>query len=122
MPDCARASTLSCGFPIKESMSEPKFPKNAEVKLEIQIDEEMAQGVYANLAVVNHTDTEFVLDFIYVQPQAPRAKVRSRVVTSPKHFKRLLQAWQENLRIYEERFGPVEPAALQLQDDAEHYH
>lgn len=113
---------LPCGFPIKESMNEPKFPKNADVQLEIQIDEEMAQGVYVNLAVVNHTDTEFVLDFIYVQPQAPRAKVRSRVVTSPKHFKRLLQAWQENLRIYEQRFGPVEPAVLQLQDDAEHYH
>lgn len=80
-------------------MSEPKNPKNAELKLEIQLDEELAQGVYANLAVVNHTDTEFVLDFIFVQPQAPRAKVRSRVVTSPKHFKRLLQAWQENLRI-----------------------
>lgn len=48
--------------------------------------------------------------------------MRSRVVTSPKHFKRLLQAWQENLRVYEERFGPVEPAALALRDDAENYH
>ncbi len=96
--------------------------KPGEIRLEIQIDEDQAQGVYANLAVVNHTDTEFVLDFIFVQPQAPRAKVRSRVVTSPKHFKRLLHAWQENLRIYEERFGPVEPAALHLQDDSENYH
>jgi hypothetical protein len=103
-------------------MSDPKLPKNTELKLEIQLDEDLAQGVYANLAVVNHTDAEFVLDFIFVQPQAPRAKVRSRVVTSPKHFKRLLQAWQENLRIYEERFGIIEPAALQLQDDAENYH
>lgn len=103
-------------------MDDSKPPRNGEMKLEIQLDEELAQGVYANLAVVNHTDTEFVLDFIFVQPQAPRAKVRSRVVTSPKHFKRLLQAWQENLRIYEERFGPVEPAVLQLQDDSEHYH
>lgn len=103
-------------------MSEPKNPENAELKIEIQLDEDLAQGVYANLAVVNHTDTEFILDFIFVQPQAPRAKVRSRVVTSPKHFKRLLQAWQENLRIYEERFGVIEPAALQLQEDSEHYH
>ncbi len=103
-------------------MSEPKNPKTTELKLEIQLDEDLAQGVYANLAVVNHTDTEFVLDFIFVQPQAPRAKVRSRVVTSPQHFKRLLQAWQENLRIYEERFGTIEPAALQLQDDSERYH
>lgn len=103
-------------------MSEPKNPKNAELKLEIQLDEELAQGVYANLAVVNHTDTEFVLDFIFVQPQAPRAKVRSRVVTSPKHFKRLLQAWQENLRIYEERFGAIEPSALQLNEESEQFH
>lgn len=103
-------------------MSEPKHPKNAELKLEIQLDEELAQGVYANLAVVNHTDTEFVLDFIFVQPQAPRAKVRSRVVTSPKHFKRLLQAWQENLRIYEERFGAIEPSALHLNEESEHFH
>lgn len=103
-------------------MSDPKNPKNAELKLEIQLDEELAQGVYANLAVVNHTDTEFVLDFIFVQPQAPRAKVRSRVVTSPKHFKRLLQAWQENLRLYEERFGVIEPSALQLNEESEHFH
>lgn len=103
-------------------MSEPKNPKNAELKLEIQLDEELAQGVYANLAVVNHTDTEFVLDFIFVQPQAPRAKVRSRVVTSPKHFKRLLQAWQDNLRIYEERFGAIDPSALQLNEESEQFH
>ncbi|MHB1399662.1 MAG: DUF3467 domain-containing protein [Trichloromonadaceae bacterium] len=103
-------------------MSDPKNPKNADLKLEIQLDEELAQGVYANLAVVNHTDTEFVLDFIFVQPQAPRAKVRSRVVTSPKHFKRLLQAWQENLRIYEERFGAIDPSALQLNEESEQFH
>lgn len=103
-------------------MSDPTCPDKREIKLEIQIDEDLAQGVYTNLAVVNHTDTEFVMDFIFVQPQVPQAKVRSRVVTSPKHFKRLLQAWQENLRIYEERFGPVEPAALQAQDDSEHFH
>ena len=54
-----------------------------EVKLEIQVDEEIARGIYANLAVVNHSDAEFTLDFIFVQPQAPRAKVRSRVITSP---------------------------------------
>jgi hypothetical protein len=103
-------------------MRDPNNPKTTELKLEIQLDEDLAQGVYANLAVVNHTDTEFVLDFIFVQPQAARAKVRSRVVTSPQHFKRLLQAWQENLRIYEERFGTIEPATLQLQEDSEHYH
>jgi len=60
-------------------------PNTKEIKLEIQLDEDVAQGVYSNLAVVNHSDSEFILDFIFVQPQAPRAKVRSRVITSPSH-------------------------------------
>lgn len=79
-----------------------------EVKLEIQVDEDVAQGVYANLAVVNHSDAEFTLDFIFVQPQAPRAKVRSRVITSPKHLKRLMLALQDNVTKYEQRFGPID--------------
>jgi hypothetical protein len=79
-----------------------------EVKLEIQVDEDIAQGIYANLAVVNHSDAEFTLDFIFVQPQAPKAKVRSRVITSPKHIKRLLMALEENMQKYEQRFGPVD--------------
>ena len=79
-----------------------------EVKLEIQVDEDVAQGIYANLAVVNHSDAEFTLDFIFVQPQAPRAKVRSRVITSPKHLKRLMLALQDNVKKYEQRFGPID--------------
>lgn len=82
--------------------------KPKERKLEIQVDEQTGQGIYANLAVVNHNDAEFVLDFIFVQPQATKAKVRSRVITSPRHAKRLMQALEENLTRYEERFGPVD--------------
>ena len=89
-------------------MSEKKKQGGAkEVKIEIQLDEETAQGVYANLAVVNHTDAEFTLDFVFVQPQAPRAKVRSRVITSPRHVRRLIAALEENLRRYEQKFGSV---------------
>jgi hypothetical protein len=89
-------------------MSEKKKQEaGKQVKLEIQLDEETAQGVYANLAVVNHTDTEFTLDFIFVQPQAPRAKVRSRVITTPRHVRRLIAALEENLRRYEQKFGSV---------------
>jgi hypothetical protein len=97
-------------------------PNAKEIKLEIQLDEEIAQGVYANLAVVNHSDTEFVLDFIFVQPQAPRAKVRSRVITSPSHAKRMLLALQENVARYEKMFGPIEPATQHLADTEGHYH
>ena len=76
-----------------------KIPE--EVKIEILLDEETAQGVYANLAVVNHTDAEFIIDFIFTQPQAPKAKVRSRVITSPAHVRRLIAALQENLQRFE---------------------
>lgn len=85
-------------------------PPVRDIKLEIKLDDDVAQGVYSNLTVVNHSEAEFVLDFIFIQPQAPQAKVRSRVITSPKHAKRLLRALEEDLRRYEETFGPL-PAA-----------
>lgn len=78
-----------------------------ETGIQIQLDEITAQGVYINLALINHTETEFILDFIYVQPQTPQGKVRSRVITSPIHMKRLLNALSENIKKYEERFGEI---------------
>ena len=92
-------------------MSDPKVPETA---LQIQIDEAVATGLYANMALVNHTDAEFTLDFIYVQPQQPKATVRARVITSPRHMKRLLAAMADNLQKYEARFGVIDasgPAA-----------
>jgi len=79
-----------------------------ETALQIQIDEAVAQGLYANMALVNHSDAEFTLDFIYVQPQQPKATVRSRIITSPRHMKRLIAAMVDNLQKYEARFGVVE--------------
>jgi anti-sigma-K factor RskA len=68
------------------------------------------------MAMVDHSDTEFTLDFIYVLPQQNRAKVHSRIITSPKHMKRLVQAMQENLSRYEAKYG-----AILLRDD-DHRH
>jgi hypothetical protein len=99
---------------------EEKKPK--ELKLEIQLDEEIAQGAYVNLAVVNHNESEFVVDFIYVQPQAPRAKVRSRVILSPQHAKRFVSALQENISRYEQNFGEVAPAQQPVDGSTGHYH
>src|SRR3954463_10376446 len=82
---------------------EPSTPK-----LQVQIDEDVAQGVYSNLVLLNHTENEFVLDFAFIQPSNGRAKVRSRVISSPRHTKRLLQALQKNLERYEERFGAID--------------
>lgn len=83
-------------------------PKPAEIQLQIQLDDDVANGIYINMALVNHTETEFTLDFIYVQPQQPKAKVRSRIITNPKHMKRLALALQDNLAKFEAKFGTIE--------------
>jgi hypothetical protein len=77
-------------------------------QLQIDLDEVTAQGAYSNLVLINHNDNEFVLDFAYLQPGAPRARVRSRVISSPRHTKRLLRALEYNIRRYEERFGKID--------------
>lgn len=77
-------------------------------KLQVQIDDDVAQGMYSNLVLLNHTENEFVLDFAFIQPANGRAKVRSRIISSPRHTKRLLQALQKNLERYEERFGTID--------------
>lgn len=84
-----------------------KEEKAQEVNIQIQLDDDIAQGVYANLAVINHNDAEFCIDFIFVQPQQPRAKVRSRIILSPSHAKRLLGALHENVRNYENLHGTI---------------
>ena len=91
-------------------MSDPIKPSGPEVipQIQIDIDETTAQGSYSNLVLLNHNDNEFVLDFAYVQPTTPRARVRARIISSPRHAKRLLRALELNLRRYEERFGRIE--------------
>ena len=83
-------------------------PKNPELQLQIQLDDDVANGHYINMALVNDTETEFTIDFIYVQPQQPKAKVRSRIITNPKHMKRLLMAMQDNVAKFESKFGTIE--------------
>jgi hypothetical protein len=80
----------------------------SQVQIQLQIDEQTAQGMYVNMAMLNHNETEFVIDFIYVQPQSPKAVVRARVINSPKHMKRLLHALQDNVSKYEAQFGKID--------------
>jgi hypothetical protein len=89
-------------------MADPDPKRKPDPGLHIQLDDDVAQGLYINLAMVNHTETEFVLDFIYVQPHQPRAKVRSRLISSPRHTKRLLLALKDNVDKYEARFGIID--------------
>lgn len=86
----------------------PPPPPFATPEIQVDIDEVTAQGVYCNLVLINHTDSEFILDFSYLQPAAPRARVRARILSSPKHLKRLIRALEQNLERFEERFGKVD--------------
>ena len=86
----------------------PKPPPGVEPQIQIDIDEGTAQGAYSNLVLINHNENEFVLDFAYLQPAQPRARVRSRIISSPRHTKRLLRALEINVRRYEERYGKIE--------------
>ena len=91
-------------------MASEKPKKQATVGIQVQLDEAVAQGAYCNLAMINHNETEFVFDFIYVQPQQPKAKVRSRIICNPRNAKRLLIALGDNIQLYEKKFGTI-PAA-----------
>lgn len=78
-----------------------------EQSLNIEIDEKTAEGVYANLAVINHSASEFVVDFISVMPGAPKARVKSRIVLTPEHAKRFVRALEENIAAFEKHNGAI---------------
>ena len=84
-----------------------KKDKTKENNINIELDESIAQGLYSNLVIVNHSPTEFVLDFINVMPGAPKAKVRSRIILTPDHTKKFINALGENLNKYEKSFGKI---------------
>jgi ribonuclease BN (tRNA processing enzyme) len=76
-------------------------------QLNIEISEEVAEGHYANLAIITHSHTEFVLDFVNVMPGTPKSKVKSRIILTPQHAKRLMKALTENISKYEAVHGIV---------------
>jgi len=80
-------------------------PNNGQ--LQIELPQDVAQGQYANFAIITHSSSDFVLDFAQVLPGLPKAMVRSRVILAPEHAKRLLLALQGNLAGYEREFGPI---------------
>ena len=89
-------------------------PKGNGNHLNIELSEAIAEGVYSNLAVITHNPTEFVVDFVQVVPNMPKARVKSRIILSPQHAKRLLNALKDNVSKYEANFGEIrEPDARQ---------
>ena len=76
-------------------------------QISIELKEEVAQGVYSNLAVITHSSSEFVIDFVRVMPGIPKAQVKSRIILTPEHAKRLVSALQDNIAKYESVHGPI---------------
>jgi len=76
-------------------------------QLNIELSEEQAEGTYSNLAIITHSNAEFILDFIKMMPGVPKAKVKSRIILTPQHAKRLLRALQENIGKFEAMHGQI---------------
>ncbi|MFK7750630.1 MAG: DUF3467 domain-containing protein [Kordia sp.] len=81
--------------------------KANEKQINIELDEETAEGTYSNLAIINHSATEFVVDFVNIMPGRPKAKVKSRIVLTPQHAKRLMKALGENINRFEKAHGKI---------------
>lgn len=78
-----------------------------ENQLQIELKEEVAEGIYANLAIIAHSSSEFVIDFVRMMPGVTKAKVKSRIVMTPEHAKRLAMALNDNIMRYEMQFGEI---------------
>lgn len=76
-------------------------------QLNIELSEEMADGEYANLVIITHSFAEFVIDFVNVMPNVPKAKVKSRIVMTPQHSKRLMKALIDNVKRFEAQYGTI---------------
>lgn len=82
-------------------------------QLNIELPEEVAEGIYSNLAIISHSQTEFVLDFVRLVPNVPKAKVKSRIILTPTHAKRLLKALADNVRKFEAQHGQIKDKGTQ---------
>lgn len=80
-------------------------PKQGQINIEL--DEKIAEGIYSNLAIINHSVSEFVVDFVSIMPGTPKSKVKSRIILTPQHAKRLLKALSENVKRFENSHGEI---------------
>jgi hypothetical protein len=82
--------------------------KNNPNQINIELPEDVAEGIYSNLAIISHSHSEFIVDFIRLVPNVPKAKVKARVILTPQHAKRLMGALAENVKKYEAQFGVID--------------
>ncbi len=89
-------------------MEDPQQPNPQQPQqLNIELSADVAEGTYSNLVMIAHSPEEFILDFIRVMPGVPKARVKSRIVVTPQHAKRLLAALEDNIGKYEAAYGPI---------------
>ncbi|HSP83987.1 MAG TPA: DUF3467 domain-containing protein [Gillisia sp.] len=81
--------------------------KAPKVQINIELDDKVAEGIYSNLAIINHSVSEFVVDFVSIMPGTPKSKVKSRIILTPQHAKRLLKALGENVHRFEKAHGEI---------------
>ena len=89
-------------------MSDQKKNTSNNQQLNIELSEELAEGIYANLVMIAHSAEEFIFDFIRIMPGVPKAKVKSRVIVTPQHARRFLRALEDNIIRYERSHGKIE--------------
>ena len=85
--------------------NENEKPKQGQINIEL--DESVAEGIYSNLAIINHSSSEFVVDFVSIMPGTPKSKVKSRIILTPQHAKRLLKALGDNVLRFEKSHGEI---------------
>lgn len=84
------------------------MPENSvQNQIDIELKEDIAQGIYSNLAIITHSTSEFVIDFVRIMPGVPKAEVKSRIILTPEHAKRLMFALKENISKFESVQGPI---------------
>jgi len=88
-------------------MAEQHNKGTKKPSLNIELDAETAEGIYSNLAIINHSQSEFVVDFVTIMPGVPKSKVKSRIVLTPQHAKRFLKALHENVSRFEKQHGAI---------------
>ncbi len=100
-------------------MKKESNPEKKELNIQVDIDDQTAQGSYANLAITNYSQEEFILDFIFIQPHIKKGKIRNRVILTPRNAKKLAQILLTNVKQYENKYGyisdePGKPSGIEL--------